>query len=84
LPGALHKGLSDYQFVIPQVLTKVFGDETWVPTGVKAVVGTVEPDRSVQAQRAYVTAFFDQFLQRKPQRLLREQSPDFPEVTFVR
>ncbi|MFC5265204.1 hypothetical protein ACFPJ1_24090 [Kribbella qitaiheensis] len=50
----------------------------------KAVVGTVEPDRSVQAQRAYVTALFDQFLQRKPQRLLREQSPDFAEVTFVR
>jgi hypothetical protein len=42
--------------------TKVFGDEGWVPTGVKAVVGTVEPGRSVQAQRAYVTAFFDQFL----------------------
>jgi hypothetical protein len=36
------------------------------------------------AQRTYLTAFFDQTLRDHRQPLLENQSPDFPEITFVR
>ncbi|MEV0375025.1 lipase [Streptomyces sp. NPDC050636] len=47
-------------------------------------IGTVDPERSTAAQRAYVTAFFDQHLRGRPQHLLDGPSPSYPEVSFVR
>ncbi|MDI3421650.1 alpha/beta hydrolase family protein [Streptomyces luteolus] len=47
-------------------------------------VGTVDSERSTAAQRAYLTAFFDQHLRGRPQRLLTGPSPSFPEINFVR
>jgi hypothetical protein len=38
--------------------------------------------RSVDITRAYVRAFFDQHLRGKPQALLDQPSPRYPEVTF--
>jgi dienelactone hydrolase len=38
--------------------------------------------RSLDITRAYVRAFFDQHLRGKPQSLLDEPSPGYPEVTF--
>jgi hypothetical protein len=37
----------------------------------------------VLAQRDYLTAFFTQTLRHEPQSLLRQESPDYPEVKFV-
>lgn len=50
---------------------------------VTSVIGTVDPNRVIAAQRAYVTAFFDEHLRRRPQALLDGPSPEHPEVTFV-
>lgn len=47
-------------------------------------IGTVDPERSTAAQRAYITAFFDQHLRGRPQHLLDGPSPAYPEVSFVR
>ncbi|MFF3690578.1 alpha/beta hydrolase family protein [Streptomyces sp. NPDC002187] len=47
-------------------------------------IGTVDPERSTAAQRAYITAFFDQHLRGRPQPLLDAPSPSYPEVSFVR
>lgn len=49
-----------------------------------ASLGTVDPERSVAAQRAYLGAYFDQFLKGRPQRLLVKESPRYPDVEFVR
>ncbi|MCP3803204.1 hypothetical protein NLX83_28390 [Allokutzneria sp. A3M-2-11 16] len=46
-------------------------------------IGTVDPARSVAAQRAYVAAFFDLHLRGKNTGLLDGSSPLFPELTFV-
>jgi hypothetical protein len=40
--------------------------------------------RSTDAQRAYITAFFDQHLHGRPQHLLDGPSPSYPEVNSVR
>ncbi|MDQ8707978.1 hypothetical protein RCO28_36755 [Streptomyces sp. LHD-70] len=47
-------------------------------------VGTVDPERSTAAQRAYIAAFFDQHLRGRPQHLLDGPSASFPEISFVR
>jgi predicted dienelactone hydrolase len=84
LPGSLHQSFSDYQLVYPQLLPKIFGQTPIVDDSIALRVGTIDPDRSVTAQSAYLTAVFDQFLKGRPQPLLREESPRFPEVRFVR
>ncbi|TDU89267.1 platelet-activating factor acetylhydrolase isoform II [Kribbella voronezhensis] len=84
LPGALNQSFSDFQVVYPQLLPKIFGDSSIVDDSIELRVGTIDPDRSVAAQRAYLAAFFDQFLVHRPQRLLRKESPDYPEVRFAR
>ena len=38
--------------------------------------------RSLDIARAYVRAFFDQHLRGKPQALLNQPSPRYPEVSF--
>jgi dienelactone hydrolase len=46
-------------------------------------IGAALPgSRSLDITRAYVRAFFDQHLQSKPQALLDQPSPRYPEVTF--
>ncbi|WP_405063759.1 hypothetical protein OG474_19500 [Kribbella sp. NBC_01505] len=45
-----------------------------------ALVGKVDPTRSVRAQRDYVAAYFDTTLRRRPNRLLTQNPPEFPEV----
>ncbi len=46
-------------------------------------IGTVEPERSTAAQRAFITAFFDQHLRDRPQDLLNGPSSTHPEVRFI-
>jgi hypothetical protein len=83
LPGSLHQSFSDFQLVYPQLLPKIFGESSIVDDSIELRVGTIDPDRSVAAQRAYLTAFFDQFLRHRPQSLLRGESSRFPEVQFA-
>ncbi len=42
--------------------------------------GTIEGTRAVKILRAYVVAFFDQYLKGMDQPLLDGPSPDYPEV----
>ncbi|GAA1591530.1 lipase [Kribbella sancticallisti] len=87
LPGSRPLAFSDYQFIYYDVVSKLLGDddEMNVADQIQAnIAGVVDRRRSVAAQRAYLTAFFDQTLRHEPQALLRTESPDYPEVTFVR
>lgn len=42
----------------------------------------IDPDRAVAVERAYILAFFDQWLRQRDSRLLDGPSPQFPEVLF--
>ena len=86
LPGSRHPAFSDFQFAYYDVVSKLIpDDEMGVADQIQQnAAGVVDRKRSVDAQRAYLTAYFDQTLRHKPQDLLRDASPDFPEVTFVR
>jgi predicted dienelactone hydrolase len=79
LTGAGHNSFSDVQVLLPQ-LAGLLG---LPPEAVQQLIGTIDPDRSVVNQRAYVTAFFDLHLLRRGGHLLDRPSPRFPEMRFV-
>lgn len=56
----------------PQVIAKI-----------EAAIGTVDADRAVAAQRAYLGAFFDLHLRHRDGDLLKSPSPRYPEIEFI-
>ncbi|WP_184503263.1 alpha/beta hydrolase family protein [Streptomyces botrytidirepellens] len=80
LERARHFSYTDAQSFVPAL------DETLdIPAQLREdYIGTVDPEGSVAAQRAYIPAFFDQHLRGRPQDLLDGPSPDHPEVRFIR
>ncbi|MFD7654801.1 alpha/beta hydrolase family protein [Actinosynnema sp. NPDC059797] len=74
LPAGEHFSYTDHQVLLPRLGLD--------PAVSEPAVGTVDPGRSVAAQRAYVTAFFDQHLGHRPQRLFDGPSDRYPEVEF--
>jgi len=66
--GAIHASFTDLALL---------ADQIGIDTGA-ALPGA----RSLDITRAYVRAFFDQHLRSKPQALLDQPSPRYPEVTF--
>jgi hypothetical protein len=75
-----HGSFSDLQIAAPQFV-RALG----LPPGTfEPSVGTVDPDRSIAAQRAYIDAFFDLYLRHRDNRLLDGPSPAYPEIEFVR
>jgi dienelactone hydrolase len=66
--GAVHASFTDMALL---------ADQIGIDTGA-ALTGA----RSLAITRAYVRAFFDQHLRSKPQSLLDQPSPRYPEVTF--
>ncbi|MEV4305345.1 lipase [Nonomuraea sp. NPDC049624] len=95
--GAAHGSFTDLQALLPQIAAalpkaqseaqpeaqdgKQDGKQSAVP--VADFVGTIDPQRSVAAQRAYVGAFFDLHLRGKPTRLFQEPDSRFPEVSSI-
>ncbi|WP_433164979.1 alpha/beta hydrolase family protein [Kribbella sp. CA-247076] len=84
LAGAKQKAFTDYQFVFDQLFRAIYGDDEIITSVMTALVGSVDPGRSVLAQRQYLGAFFDQNLRGRPELLLRGESAKFPEVRFAR
>lgn len=80
VPRGEHYTFTDHQAFVPQ-LDAVYDLRD---SEVERWIGTVDPERILASQRAYVTAFFDQHLRHRPQRLLRGPSPHHPDVRFVR
>jgi hypothetical protein len=80
IPDGRHYTYTDLQSWLPQVAKPLgIGDDQ-----VTSLIGTVDPDRIIAAERAYVTAFFVQTLCHRPQGLLAGPSPWFPQVRFIR
>ncbi|TWD81140.1 hypothetical protein FB561_2244 [Kribbella amoyensis] len=80
IPNGTHGSFADYQFSVPAIAEE-FGVP---PEKVTELLGTVDPAGGVRAQRAYLGAYFGQFLRGVPQPILRHGSPRYPEVEFTR
>jgi hypothetical protein len=53
------------------------------PSVVAQDIGTIDPERALAAERAYVLAFFDRTLRHRDGHLLDGPSPRFPEIQFI-
>ncbi|AXK36033.1 lipase [Streptomyces armeniacus] len=79
-PKAAHNSLTDYQSLLPQLDRRAE-----LPRGLReSMIGTVDPERSVSSQRAYLTAFFDRHLRGQSRPVLDGPSPRHPDVRFIR
>ncbi|WP_246843503.1 lipase [Allokutzneria sp. NRRL B-24872] len=70
-----HIGFTDYQVVLRRL---ALPEEQ-----VKKLVGTVDANRSIAAQRAYVAGFFDLHLRHRDTGLFTGASPQHPDITFI-
>jgi predicted dienelactone hydrolase len=79
LERSTHLGLSDLQVVLPYIaaVMGLTSDE------LALALGSIDPQRSVAAQRAYLTAFFDYHLRGRSNPLLERASRRFPDVSFA-
>jgi dienelactone hydrolase len=79
LRQAEHNSFSDLQILVAQV-----DDALGLSAeAVEETVGTIDPDRSIAAQRAYIAAFLDLHVRHRDTHLLDPPSPAFPEVQFI-
>ncbi|MDH6228797.1 dienelactone hydrolase [Streptomyces sp. MJP52] len=75
-----HFSYTDAQTIVPAL-----DEHLDVPARTREqFIGTVDPERSTAAQRAYITAFFDRHLLGRQRPLLDRPSPAHPDVRFVR
>jgi hypothetical protein len=79
MPAGEHFTYTDHQSLLPQIVAQL-GLE---PALQAPIIGDVDPSRSVASQRAYLTAYFDEHLRHRPQRLLDGASPEHPDVQFL-
>jgi dienelactone hydrolase len=75
-----HGSFQDLQIAGPQIAAAL----DLSPTTFEPLIGTIDPDRSIAAQRAYLAAFFDLHLRQRDNQLLDGPSPAYPEIEFVR
>lgn len=78
LRDAAHGSYTDLQVLLPQLTGHLSA-----PT-VAELVGTIDPRRSLAAQRAAVTAFFDLHLKRRPTDFFTAPTARHPEVEVLR
>ncbi|MEV4642639.1 hydrolase [Actinoplanes sp. NPDC049548] len=79
LVNSAHNSFTDIQVLLPQIA----GVLNFPPDVVQQLIGTIDPQRSIINQRAYVTAFFDLHLRHQDRHLLDHPSPRFPEMQFL-
>lgn len=75
-----HFTFTDYLMFIPELKKQLdLSDEL-----IKKSIGTTQgSERVIQSLRSYVTAFFDEHLHKKPQKILEGPSSNHPDVRFV-
>lgn len=78
LPEAEHMSFADIQVILPQI-----NQQSPLPPELMATIGTVDPQRSLAAQQAYVAAFFDLHLRGRATELFDRDSPAHPDARLV-
>jgi hypothetical protein len=59
-----------------------FGLLPFVPPSAKKARDTIDPARALTITKAYVEAFFGEYLEGRKSPLLNGLSPEYPEITF--
>lgn len=80
LRGSAHGSFGDLQVGGPQIARGL----GLTPATFEPLIGTIDPDRSIAAQRAYIASFFDLHLRGRDNHLLDGPSAAYPEIEFVR
>ncbi|GAA2212560.1 lipase [Nonomuraea monospora] len=75
--GSTHLAYSDLQIIVPQLGARVAADKR------AALIGTIDPRRSLAAQRDYLGAFFDLHLRGRDRHLFDGESPRHPDIDFI-
>ena len=75
LDGTRHLSFTDFQVLFAQIRLPA--------EDLRRTVGTIDGQRSVAVQRAYVGAFFDRQLRHRGGRLLAGPSAGYPEMRFL-
>lgn len=65
--------LADARIIPPHLASQV----------VIPAIGTIDPARAITTERAYIAAFFDQYLRNRPRSLLNGPSTLYPEIQFI-
>jgi Platelet-activating factor acetylhydrolase, isoform II len=79
LKGSTHGTFTDFAPLLPQVAPILGEPPSWVIKG----AGTINGQRAVAIQRAYIGAYFDTYLRHHGSSLLSGPSPSYPEVVFA-
>ncbi|CAM4105148.1 lipase [Kibdelosporangium persicum] len=79
LPAAEHASFTDAQVLLPQIDRK----ESLPAEKLAGAIGTVDPGRSLAAQRDYLAAFFGLHLRGQQTNLFDSDSPAHPDVRLV-
>ncbi|MFC4117291.1 alpha/beta hydrolase family protein [Nonomuraea zeae] len=75
--GSTHMAYTDLQIIVPQLGARV------APEKREALIGTIDPRRSLAAQRDYISAFFDLHLRGWDRHLFDGESPRHPNIDFI-
>ncbi|UBU08500.1 alpha/beta hydrolase family protein [Nonomuraea gerenzanensis] len=75
--GSTHLAYSDLQVIVPQLGARVAREKR------EALIGTIDPRRSLAAQRDYVGAFFDLHLRGRDRQVFDGESPRHPDIDFI-
>ncbi|MFG2003905.1 hypothetical protein ACGFNU_32590 [Spirillospora sp. NPDC048911] len=79
LAGAAHGTFLDFAVLLPQAARVL----DIPPEDVAKAAGTIEGERAAAVVRAYVNAYFDQYLRHRHSALLDGPSSRYPEVKFT-
>jgi dienelactone hydrolase len=79
LEGSKHATFTDFAALVPQAAPILGKPPSWVIEG----IGTINGQRAVVVERAYIDAYFDRYLRHHDSPLLTGPSACYPEVRFA-
>ncbi|TCC35262.1 hypothetical protein E0H75_41490 [Kribbella capetownensis] len=82
LSGSEHQTFTDLA-PLAQQLEQALPIPPQVVAGLTSRIGTIDADRAVTVERAYLSAFFDLHLRHHDHHLLSRPSPRYPEIEFM-
>ncbi|WDH80498.1 FtsX-like permease family protein [Paenibacillus urinalis] len=80
IPNGAHFTFTDYQYLLPQIAMKLSLSRQVIHQS----IGPVDPQRALDAQREYVSAFFDYHLKSISQPLLESSNSSYAEVKIIK
>lgn len=83
MTSAQHLSYTDYEDFLSQLTAADVISASQAAEVVIPYIGTIDPERAIAAERAYIRAFFDSHLRDRDDHLLDGPTARYPEVTFL-